>query len=100
MRRVHVSLLVLSFVTAPRLGAQDRAVTLQEAIQLSERVQPGVVQAQGNVENAAAQRKSAWGAYLPTVSASSSASDFFSEGPSSIDPVTGRSSRETGAVAA
>jgi outer membrane protein len=88
MRRVHVSLLVLSFVTAPRLGAQDRAVTLQEAIQLSERVQPGVVQAQGNVENAAAQRKSAWGAYLPTVSASSSASDFFSAGPSSIDPVT------------
>ncbi len=88
MRRVHVSLLVLSFVTAPRLGAQDRAVTLQEAIQLSERVQPGVVQAQGNVENAAAQRKSAWGAYLPTVNASSSASDFFSAGPSSIDPVT------------
>jgi outer membrane protein len=88
MRRVHKSLLVLSFVTAPRLGAQDRAVTLQEAIQLSERIQPGVVQAQGNVESAAAQRRSAWGSYLPTLSATSSASDFFSEGASSIDPVT------------
>jgi outer membrane protein len=88
MRRVHASLLVLSLVTAPRLGAQERAVTLQEAIHLSERVQPAVVQAQGNVETAAAQRRSAWGAYLPTLSATSSASDFHSEGPSSIDPIT------------
>jgi outer membrane protein len=90
MRRAHISLLVLSLATAPRLGAQDRAVTLQEAIHLAERIQPGVVQAQGNVETAAAQTRSAWGAYLPTVSVSSSASDFFSEGPSSIDPVTQR----------
>ncbi len=88
MRSVHVSLLVLSFVTAPRLRAQDRAVTLQEAIQLSERVQPGVVQARGNVETAAAQHRSAWGAYLPSLSANSSASDFFSEGTSSVDPTT------------
>ncbi|HEY8256287.1 MAG TPA: TolC family protein [Gemmatimonadales bacterium] len=88
MRSVHVSLLVLSFATAPRLGAQVRTVTLQDAIRVSERLQPGVVQARGNVETAGAQRRSAWGAYLPTVSATSSASDFFSEGPSSVDPVT------------
>ena len=63
-------------------------MTLQEAIQLSERIQPGVVQAQGNVETTAAQRRNAWGSYLPTLSATSSASDFFSEGESSIDPIT------------
>ena len=88
MRSVHLPLLVLSFATAPRLGAQDRSVTLQEAIQRSERVQPGVIQARGNVETAAAQRRSAWGAFLPSVSASSSASEFFSEGQSSVHPVT------------
>jgi outer membrane protein TolC len=88
MRRVQLSLLVLSFATAPRLGAQVRAVTLQDAIRLSERLQPAVVQARGNVESATAERRNAWGAYLPTVSASSSASDFFSAGPSSVDPLT------------
>src|SRR6476620_3510091 len=43
------------------LVAQERAVTLAEAIRLSVRVQPGMVQAQGDVETAAAQRRSAWG---------------------------------------
>lgn len=90
MKSVHVALLVLSCVTAPRLGAQGRAVTLGEAIQLSEKVQPGVVQARGNVETAGAQRRSAWGAYLPSVNAGTSASEFFSEGASSVDPVTGQ----------
>ena len=59
MRKVHLPLLVLSFTAAPRLGAQVRAVTLQQAIQLSERIQPGMVQARGEVETAAAQRRSA-----------------------------------------
>jgi outer membrane protein TolC len=49
-----------------------------------------MVQAQGDVETAAAQRRSAWGAYLPSVTAGSSASDFFSGGASRIDPVTGQ----------
>ena len=90
MRSVHVPLLVISCVTASRLGAQAHAVALQEAIKLSEQVQPSVVQARGNVVTAAAQRRSAWGAYLPSVNASSSASEFFSEGASSVDPVTGQ----------
>jgi outer membrane protein len=88
MRKVHLPLLVLSFTAAPRLGAQVRAVTLQQAIQLSERIQPGMVQARGEVETAAAQRRSAWGSFLPSVNASSSASDFFSEGQATVDPVT------------
>ncbi|MEO7985810.1 MAG: TolC family protein [Gemmatimonadales bacterium] len=90
MRSVYVPLLALSCITAPRLSAQGRAVSLQEAIQLSEKVQPAMVQARGSVETAAAQRRSAWGGYLPTVNASSSASEFFSESASSVDPITGQ----------
>lgn len=88
MRSVCLPLLVLSFAAAPRLGAQDRSVTLQEAIQLSERVQPRVIQARGNVETAAAQRRSTWGAFLPSVSAGSVGSAYYSEGRASVDPVT------------
>jgi outer membrane protein len=76
-------------LTSP-LWSQAGAVTLADAIKLSERVQPLVVRAAGELETAAAQRRSAWGAYLPTLSASSSANSFHSEGPSRIDPVTGQ----------
>jgi outer membrane protein TolC len=41
------------------------------------------------VNTAAAQRRNAWGAFLPTVTAGSSASEFFSEGANRIDPITG-----------
>jgi outer membrane protein TolC len=74
----------------PTLRAQGRAVTLADAIRLSERVQPAVVRAAGDLETAAAQRRNVWGAYLPSLTASSSASSFFSEGPSRIDPITGQ----------
>jgi outer membrane protein TolC len=74
----------------PSLRAQERTVTLPDAIRLSERVQPLVVRARGDIETAAAQRRSAWGSYLPTLSASSSASAFSSEGASRVDPVTGQ----------
>ena len=73
-----------------QVQAQARAVTLADAIRLSERVQPTVVRAAGDVETAAAQRRNAWAAYLPALTASSSAGEFFSEGPSRIDPVTGQ----------
>jgi outer membrane protein len=71
-------------------GAQEEsAVTLADAIRLSARVQPDVIRAAGDVRTAGARRRSAWGAFLPNVTASSSASDFFSEGASRVDPVTG-----------
>ncbi|MBW8839564.1 MAG: TolC family protein, partial [Gemmatimonadetes bacterium] len=57
---------------------------------LYEQAQPAVVRAVGAVSTAAAQRRSAWGSYLPSVTAGSSASDFYSEGPSRVDPVTGQ----------
>jgi outer membrane protein len=74
----------------PSAGGVQRSVTLAEAIRLSERIQPSVVRAAADVRTAGAQRRGAWGAFLPSVSASSSASDFFSEGTSRIDPVTGQ----------
>ena len=49
-----------------------------------------MVRAETGVRTADARRRNAWGAYLPSVTASSSASEFFSEGPSRVDPVTGQ----------
>lgn len=83
------ALCALSLGAAP-LEAQDRAVTLAEAIRLANRVQPTVISARGAVETAAATRRSAFGAYLPSVRASSTASEFFSEGSSRVDPTTGQ----------
>ena len=88
-RRTPTFLLILFFCTAGALAAQQPVITLAEAIRRSERVQPDVVRASADVRTAGARRRSAWGAYLPRLSASSSASDFFSEGASRIDPVTG-----------
>ena len=90
LSRVATLLLLGSAVLSARLHGQERVVTLADAIKLSERVQPAVVRAAGEIQTAAAQRRSAWGSYLPSLSASSSASSFSSEGPSRIDPVTGQ----------
>jgi outer membrane protein TolC len=88
MIRVPLMLLATALLPA-RMAAQDKAVTLAEAIALAQRTQPAVVQAQSQVRAAQAQRRSAWGSFLPALSASSSASDFFAEGASRVDPVTG-----------
>ncbi len=90
LRRVAALLLLGLAGLSPRLWAQAKAVTLADAIRLSERVQPAIVRATGDIATAAAQRRSAWAAYLPSLSASSSANTFYSEGPSRIDPVTGQ----------
>jgi outer membrane protein len=66
-----------------------REVTLQEAIALANRVQPGVVQAQAAIRNAEAQKKVALGAWLPNLNANSSAGYFYSEGVR-VDPNTGQ----------
>jgi len=88
---MRISVVVLVALLVPlRLVAQDRAITLAEALRLAQRSQPSVIQAEGQVQTAAAQRRSAWGAFLPSLSASSSASDFFYQGASRIDPLTGQ----------
>jgi outer membrane protein len=85
------SILLAAILTTPGLAQtpDPPAVTLADAIRRAEQVQPAVIRASADVRTAAAQRRSAWGAYLPRISASSSGSDFFSEGPARIDPVTG-----------
>ena len=72
------------------VSAQQRVVTLVEALRLSERVQPDVVRAAAGLKTAGAQRRNAWGAFLPSLSATSSANEFFTEGAPRIDPVTGQ----------
>jgi outer membrane protein len=89
MNRVP-SIVLLTMLAAAPLRAQVRVVTLSDAIRLAERTQPSMVQAQAGVRTAAAQRRNAWGAFLPSLSAGSSASEFFSEGAARVDPVTGQ----------
>jgi outer membrane protein len=90
MGRALVPILLLgSTVLSSGVAAQERSVTLGEAIRLSVQVQPDVVRAASAVRTAGAQKRNAWGAFLPSVSANSSGSDFFSEGENRVDPVTG-----------
>ena len=84
------SIVLLTMLAVAPLRAQVRVVTLPDAIRLAERTQPSMVQAQAGVRTAAAQRRNAWGAFLPSLSAGSSASEFFSEGAARVDPITGQ----------
>ena len=56
------------------LAAQQLEVTLPEAVRRALDVQPAVVQARGAVTNAGWQKRAAYGAFLPTVSLTSTAS--------------------------
>jgi len=72
------------------VAAQTKpAVTLTDAIERSERVQPRVLQAAGAVKTADARVRSSRGAYLPNLNVSSSAAEFFSEGQR-VDQSTGQ----------
>jgi outer membrane protein TolC len=70
----------LAWIAAAPLAAQQPQqpvqleVTLNEAVQRSLQVQPAMIQARGDQDNAGAQRRAAYGAFLPTLSLSSSAS--------------------------
>jgi outer membrane protein len=88
--RHHLLLPLLCFLSAGTATAQERSVTLEDAIRMAERVQPDVVRAAAGVRTAGAQRRNAWGAFLPSLTASSSANEFFTEGAPRIDPVTGQ----------
>ena len=65
------ALLVVGLVGTPRLAAQERTVTLDEAIGLALRSQPAIIQAQGDLDVAHAGQREAIGSYLPTLSFSS-----------------------------
>lgn len=71
-------------------AAQQRAVTLAQAIRLARQVDPEVVNARGQTQIAGANLRQAWGGYLPTVNTTANAGNSFSEGPSRPDPITGQ----------
>src|SRR2546422_3567994 len=71
------------------LAAQQppQHVTLAEAVRRALEVQPAVIQARGDVRNPSAGERAAWGAFLPTITSSSSAAR---SNVGRIDPTTGR----------
>lgn len=87
-------LALLPVVVALPLAAQavpttaPKSVTLAQALQMSDMVQPSMVAAGGQLSSTAARLRSAKGAFLPTLSANSSGSRGFSEGKARVDPVT------------
>lgn len=79
----------LLLATAGRAVAQQSTVTLEQAIKLAQQVQPSVVQAQTTVRSAGAQIRTAKGAFLPNLNATSSYGPSYSAGPARTNPVTG-----------
>lgn len=71
------------------VAAQQPTVTLQEARKMAQSVQPNVVQALGTVKNAEAQVRTAKGAWLPSLSASSFGGTTYQEGPPRVNSSTG-----------
>lgn len=76
----------LAIISALR-GDSVPQVTLTEAIERANRVQPTVVQARGQIRTAESQKKVAVGAWLPSVNATSSGGYSYSEG-TRTDPIT------------
>ncbi len=66
-------------LAAPLAAQQVPSVTLEEAIRRAQQVQPAVVQARGSLKNADAQVRSATGAFLPSLNATSSGTRSYNE---------------------
>lgn len=64
--------LILTVCTTGALHAQTPMVTLEEALRMARHVNPAIVQAEGQVENAAAAKRQAFGNWLPSISAGTS----------------------------
>jgi outer membrane protein TolC len=73
MRRGLVVGILLGTLLAAPAAAQQVEVTLQDAIKRALQVQPAMVQARGEQRLAGASSRSAFGAFLPTVSTGASA---------------------------
>ncbi len=73
-------------MTGPAV-AQVPSVTLDEAIEMALRVQPGMVQARGQVTQSAAARRETLGSWLPTISAGSG---YSTNSTRRFDPTTQR----------
>jgi len=85
MRRGALAPLLCAALAAPA-AAQQVDVTLADAIQRALAAQPAMVSSLGEVRNANATKRGAWGAFLPSLSMSASALNSSS---GRIDPSTG-----------
>jgi len=86
------SLLALTLALPGGLVAQASTapgITLDEAIHRAQLAQPSVVQAQGAVGQAAAQYRTSWGAFIPSLNLNSSYGTSYSNGPSRVNQITG-----------
>lgn len=79
MIRLAVCAPLGALALAGTLSAQIPTVSLDEAIRLARQAQPSVVQARGTARNADAQARAAMGAYLPSLTASSSGTRSYTE---------------------
>jgi len=70
--------------------AQIPQVTLPEAIERANKVQPTVVQARASIDIADAQRRVVTGSWLPSLNATGSTGYLYSEGQGRVDPITGQ----------
>ncbi len=87
--RVGLSLYMLTVALMPgALPAQQRAITLTQAIELAAHADPAVVQAEGTTRSADAAVRVAWGSFLPQLTTGASYGKSFSALPSRIDPLT------------
>jgi outer membrane protein len=84
-----IVVLGLGLLAPIRAEAQKPRITLEEAISRANRVQPSVISAAGAIRNANARQRSAFGAFLPSLSLSASRGNNFSEGQQ-LDPSTGQ----------
>ena len=87
------SLIALTLALPGGLVAQaptTPGITLDEAIHRAQLAQPSVVSAQGAVGRAAAQYRSSWGAFIPSLEWNSTYGTNYSNGPSRSDPNTGQ----------
>jgi outer membrane protein len=73
-RGLAVSILFVTLSAAPAAAQQIVEVTLQQAIDRALQVQPAMVQARGDERTAGAARRSAFGAFLPSLTTTGSAS--------------------------
>ncbi len=89
IRSSVAAVVVLGMAAAGAVGQDKPALTLTEAVERAQRAQPQVVQAENAVRSADARLRAARGAYLPNLTLSSSAGQFYTEGQR-IDPSTGQ----------
>jgi outer membrane protein TolC len=85
----HFALLVALPAVLNAQAPTTPAITLADAITRAQLAQPSVVAAQGAVGRAAAQYKTSWGAFIPSLSFNSSYGTSYSNGPSRVNQITG-----------